>query len=270
MAIDEFIMQYFIRPIYTGEGYNIYNTIVYGLILIVSLYGIIRLARRFNVKINKKLFDAVVPFIVLGGIIRALEDYAAAVGLGKHWLFITPGIYLFMFSIFLITLAIVKAFGKEYETLKKIGWFYVLLSLLLVVFNVVLGKVVPDFAYLISVLTCASISSLIVLFIVKRFMLFETTKENIYIVWGQMLDASASAIAIAFLGYNEQHIISGMIIGINPFLFIPVKMLVALLALYMIEKHEKNENWKWLLKMVVLTLGMATGTRDAVRAFMGV
>jgi uncharacterized membrane protein len=86
-----------------------------------------------------------------------------------------------------------------------------------------------------------------------------------------MLDASASAIAVAFLGYFEQHVVSGAIMDLgSPFLFVPVKMAVVLAALYVIDKEAKDERWNWLLKIVVLTLGLATGTRDAARVFLQV
>ena len=40
MAWDQFLLDYFINPVYTGEGYNVFNTLAYAVGLLVALYAL--------------------------------------------------------------------------------------------------------------------------------------------------------------------------------------------------------------------------------------
>ncbi len=76
------------------EGYNIVSTLSYGLILSVAVFGIYRLFRKLHVKLDVKFFVAMVPFLIVGGIWRALED-SEYFRLPIKYLFIAPNIYIF-------------------------------------------------------------------------------------------------------------------------------------------------------------------------------
>ncbi|MBN3037072.1 MAG: DUF63 family protein [Candidatus Diapherotrites archaeon] len=56
----------------------------------------------------------------------------------------------------------------------------------------------------------------------------------------------------------------------HPFLFVPLKLGIALLAVWAIETETKSSEWKWLLRLLVLVVGLAPGVRDAARILMGV
>jgi uncharacterized membrane protein len=266
MAWDQFILDYFINPVYTGEGYNVINTVVYAIGLLIALYALQWGLKKYNIKPNAKFFWAVFPYILIGGLVRALADFMAAIGLPKHWLFITPGIYFLVFGVFVFSFLVARLTKDHVKSLKQMGWAYVALLSALVLFCAWRGFDATSF---IAIIAMTATLSVIMWWALGR--LGVRTSENIAICAGQMLDASASAIAITFLGYFEQHVVSGAIMDFgSPFLFVPVKMLVALGAVYVIQTQAKEPEWEWLLKIVVLTLGLATGTRDAVRVFLKV
>ncbi len=102
---DDFVWRYFWGTIEADaeeksygdvtEAYNAVNTIFYGLVVIVVLYWIYKLFKKFEIVLDVKFFIAIIPFILIGGIARALEDaelfYKPIV-----YLFIAPIIYIFI------------------------------------------------------------------------------------------------------------------------------------------------------------------------------
>jgi uncharacterized membrane protein len=100
---DQFIWRYFWGPIEADaedktvqgitEGYNIVSTLSYGLILAVAIFVIYRLIVILQIKLDKWFFVAVIPFIMFGGLARALED-ALLFDSPLVYLFISPLIYI--------------------------------------------------------------------------------------------------------------------------------------------------------------------------------
>lgn len=250
----EFVQQYFITPIYTGEGYNIFNTVVYALLFIGSLYGVKWLLKKWRIKSNKELFWTLVPYIALAGLVRALQDLWPA----KHWLFITPGIYL-LFTALVISVLLLT--GKDLKKTRKIGQVGFAIATMLLV----LGAKLLSIAALVAILALAITATAVLWQVFPRVL---ASKENKTVVFSQLLDASATAVALEFYGYSEQHVVSGLLTSVSPWLFFVVKACLVIGALYMIN-NEKNE-WNWLLKIAVMTLGLGPGTRDLARVFIGV
>ncbi|MCK4327308.1 MAG: DUF63 family protein [Candidatus Diapherotrites archaeon] len=252
----EFIEAYFIRPVYTGEGYNIFNTIAYAVLFIVGLYGVKWLLKKWKIKIGKKLFYALLPYLVLGGLVRALQDAWVV----KHWLLITPGIYLMMAG---LVIGIIIATGRDLEKIRKVGWVLAAAAVGLVV--AVAYSVAFNLQWLLLIVGVA------VLVVVLLCMVFRKTlasRENRVVALGQVLDSVASAIPIAFLGYREQHVVSALVMQPTPFLFPLVKVTLVLGALHVIDKDKGD--WNWLLKIAIVALGLAPGLRDLARVFIGV
>lgn len=253
----EFIEQYFIRPIYTGEGYNVFNTIAYVILFIVGIYGTRWLMKKWKIKINKELFYTLLPYFVFAGLLRALQDYFPI----KHWLFITPGIYIFMIA---VAGAVLIGSGKDLKQTRNIGWY---LS------AIVAGLVVAAaYGTAFSIQWLFAIAGTVVLLTVVVWKLFPKilkTKENRLVALAQILDGSASAIPITFLGYTEQHVVSAWFMQQgNPFFFLFVKIALVLVALHVIDKEKSD--WNWLLKIAIVLLGLAPGLRDLARVFIGV
>ena len=252
----EFIEAYFIRPVYTGEGYNVFNTLVYAVLFIGGLYGMKWALKKWKVRINKELFYALLPYIVLGGLMRALQDAWPV----KHWLFITPGIYLLMAG---LVASVLLASGRRLDRTKAVGWVLAAAAGGLVVAGAYLGTFNIEWLFLIFGATAAVVALL--------WMVFKKTlgsRANRIVAFGQVLDSVASAVPIAFLGYTEQHVVSALVMAPSPFLFPLVKIVLVLFALHVIDKDKGD--WNWLLKIAVLALGLAPGLRDLARVFIGV
>jgi uncharacterized membrane protein len=96
---DEFIWKYYVSAVVAdaneeaGNEYNPVDTTTYGLLLAISVFLLYRLLRRWKVRMGTGFFLAVLPYIVLGGAARVMEDS----GLFEpplRYLFITPGMWI--------------------------------------------------------------------------------------------------------------------------------------------------------------------------------
>ncbi|MBI1973578.1 DUF63 family protein, partial [Candidatus Micrarchaeota archaeon] len=241
---------------------NIVNTLTYAAILILSLFAIRWALVKLRIKLDEKLFLDLLPFVFLGGVVRALVDAAL---LPHNPLFITPGIYLLIFAI-----AFSAIIAQSRLRLPLVRWSGFLLVLLAGSQAIANGRNWESF---IMVLGLSAIAGLL------AFFLFRAAKQKLFAsfpnkitLWGHGLDASASFISITFLNFCEQHVVSSLFLGSqcgqggtpSPFawVFFPVKLGVVSLALYAIDKEAKGD-WNWLLKFTLLVLGLGPGVRDA-------
>ncbi len=95
-----------------SAGYNPVNTLVYALILIISFFGIYEILKSFEIEVDRKFVYSLMPWIILGGALRSLED----VGLFKEPLdrfLITPLIYFLLGSSVLLLLVVGAVISKH-------------------------------------------------------------------------------------------------------------------------------------------------------------
>lgn len=114
---DQFLWKYFVGPIEadaTGkttdgisEGYNPVNTFCYGLILAGSVYWIFRYLDSKGIKVDERFALALIPYILLGSILRVLED-ASYFSEPTRYLMISPLIYIIvgLFTILIVSVSI--------------------------------------------------------------------------------------------------------------------------------------------------------------------
>jgi len=126
---DSFLWRYFWAPVIAdaeGEpvngipaGYNIVNTITYGIILIVSFGGIFELIKYLDINIDKKFIHSPFPWmillswVILGGSLRSLED-AGLFASPLNKLMITPMIF-FILGFFVIFLMLIGSYLSRIE-----------------------------------------------------------------------------------------------------------------------------------------------------------
>ena len=72
--IREFLYKYYIDPIRYGQPYTLVDTLTYALILIAAVYIVYRGLRRYKIAVDDELVLATIPFVVLGGLLRVVED----------------------------------------------------------------------------------------------------------------------------------------------------------------------------------------------------
>src|SRR3989337_2368655 len=90
MPISEFLQEYFIKPYFENEGYNLVNTLTYGIILILIIYLVNNVLHKYKFKVSNKLISSILPFILFGSSLRVVEDAGI---LPQTPLLATPGIY---------------------------------------------------------------------------------------------------------------------------------------------------------------------------------
>ena len=106
---------------------------------------------------------------------------------------------------------------------------------------------------------------------------------NIMIIAGHMTDASATFVGIDFYDYTEKHVVPSGLMGIIdgwgfPYpglVMYPLKLVFLIPALYIMDitmekESRENPHLLALVKLTVLVLGFAPGTRDLIRIALGV
>lgn len=258
-----FFQEYFINPIINASGYNPVNTTVYGLILIIAVYLIFKLLKKLDIKIDRYFSISLLPFIILGGLVRVLEDAEVL----TSYLFVSPLVY---FMIFFVTLAslfssilIEKKFGiKYYKPFFAIGLSILLYSLIFIeLVNLVAVTII-------LLITVAWFGGFLLINYLKPKIL---SMQNSLVLGGHMLDASATFTALSFFGYWEQHVLPSFFIDLfGPVSFFILKLAVLIPVLFLVDRYVENEEEKNWLKLIILVLGLAPGVRDMTRLGMGV
>lgn len=254
-----FLEKYFIDPIYQGTGYNAVNTIVYGLLLGAGIIFCYKLLEKLKVKIDDRLFLALLPFITLGAFLRAMEDAAL---LPKSALFITPGIFLTIFTAAAVALVLSLSLrGIAYHrTMLVLGGFLL---------------IYPGFLLLRNMYTFKPLLYIAALFAVSCMLVFALLRSFQYEKWiyaafaAHMLDASATVVGVEFFGYWEEHIFEGMLIekAGTAFVLFPLKIIVLLVVVLVIQKAlDKNAAKFWYFALFIL--GFAPGLRDALKIML--
>src|SRR3989344_6120732 len=241
-----FIEDYFIDPIVKQTGYNAINTIVYAVILIASLFLVLRILKKTNVTLDTKLWYDLLPWVVLGGVLRALEDINFFASLGSlHFLFVTPLIYILLFVLVIACLMLSKATGKDIT--KDAGIVLLSLALVAVILNgrnwlALTGTLLGSLAVFITVF-------MLVDHYKPKFLGF----KNYQCLYAHVLDATATFVAVGYLTtqsgrFVEQHVLPSFLIdNIGAWVFIPIKIALVLLVLYYVDKDASKE-WNWMIK----------------------
>jgi len=96
--ISDFIYKYYIDPIKTGQAYNVVDTLTYAIILVIGVYLIYRWMSSstymadVGFKFDERFILATVPYVILGGVLRVIED-TGMITSDWRFLLITPLIY---------------------------------------------------------------------------------------------------------------------------------------------------------------------------------
>jgi len=243
-------------------------------VAIVILLIILWLAKQYlftRIEFDKYFVYAMTPVIVFALALRVLVD-AGVIEKSKWWS-VTPGVHI----VGVVFGAVILLGGKIIE--KNQGTAYWKGA-------VVLGT--PPALYL-SILLFAQMESPLEIFqpvllaaivtgaiyIVSNFM--QATRifrepVNLAIIFGHMLDGSATFIGIDKYGFAEEHILPEILINAagTAFVMIPMKIVVVLGALYLLEKWKEEEEdegsdiYYIMVRFVFFIFGFGPGTRDAL------
>ena len=291
-------------------GYTLVSEIGYMVTLLVMLTGLVFLLRRLDIGTRRDFFYALLPFIFFGGALRVVEDAndtpgAAEALISYPWnaLVISPIIY---FTVFGITLAAVVAsvalaragFADDYERP-----LFVLGSLVLAVtvgYLLWLSITDPNVEFYPQVLVVILVGS--TLAAGATWWLIESYAPEInagtraigfVVLWGHAVDGVANVVGLDWMGalgagpnLVPKHPVNQAVVDITgsvlppsvlsitgdawPFLL--VKLTAATFVLWVFEEEifVESPRYAMLLLVAVLAVGLGPGTRDMLRATLGV
>ena len=277
MNIDfwNFISHYYINPLIYDTGYNPVDTVTYAVILGLSLFGVHKLLNKLNITVNDVFILAVSPYIFVGGSLRVVED-AGLVSAPWKYLLITPLIFFLIFFVctgaLVISIGITKLISiKYYWPFGIIGTTWGIINVALLYLNSTTFNVtVPIVVFSVGLGLAVLVYSIAKKFDVKLF----KNRVNVLILDSQLLDATATAFGITFLPYAEKHVLPSFLIAETgtAFIMYPLKLFVIIPALYIVDRYLKgeSENLIGLVKLAILTVGLAPAIRDIMRMTLGI
>jgi len=294
MDINEFINSYFTRPVYDRSGYNMVNTVAYALVALFFAFLFFKILKKEKVKLDSKFVLRVIPFILLGSIVRVVTDATGDVAAGIPNRFLTnsstlfgvygivgglhiydysfitttPGIYVVVGLLAFLSILIFNRM-RRMELLPKFAF------LLLIPHVLLLLPLMENWPHLLLVLLLAVIGLFSGKLILER-MKLRPDLPQLIVVFSHSLDGAASYVAIELFGggtaYFEQHVLSGAL-GVffgTMLAFYVVKVLFSSIAVYLVEGSQDNREEKNYLLLLLIIFGLAPGVRDALRLLAGV
>ncbi|MDN5339092.1 MAG: hypothetical protein PWQ30_201 [Euryarchaeota archaeon] len=280
--IREFLYKYYIDPIRYGEAYTLVDTLTYALILIAAVYLVYRGLRRYGIAVDEELVLATLPFVVLGGLLRVVED-TGMITSDLRFLLITPLIFFTIFAVAIVALFAGK-FAENAGLVARYSRFYagagVLACLLATAALVWFGLTETTIALdvLVTILALASVTSLALWAFLVYVLKWDYASNILYklLIFGHMLDASATSYGIDIhpVHYVEQHVVGGALIDATgtAFSMFLLKLAVLIPAIYVLEMYRREGSlglWHLIL-LAMIVVGMAPGIRDMVRMVLHV
>ena len=259
------------------SGYTVFNTIVCTLILVIFILGIIKMFK--NLEIDPlSIFYSIIPFIFLGSSTRALVDNGI---FPKTVFLITPGLYIlvgfitilsFLFSVYLFH----KKSIDYRRTLFCIGLIFLIpiiiffsnlnyTAILYVLATWLISSLIfMGIAFLVSYITNKPMNNnhdYVFSYIAQKVLDY---KIDFSIVLTHLFDASTTYVAVEYFNYAEQHVLPNALNQLfNTYLTLfPMKIIVIVSVLYIIDKYFDDLTIKNLLKLTVFVLGLAPGLRN--------
>jgi len=276
--MDNFIYDYFISPIWSHEGYNIVNTLVYAAIAILAAYFIYFILKK-RVKIDPAFIGAVLCFVLFGSTIRVVTDSLDtgvfkpvtpihAFVIDSHlwdygYLTVTPGIYI-LTALLLGASMLLLYKMRRMELLGYVGLALWIPHLLLLV---------PFMSYAIYAIP------IILMAAIPAYLAYLYFKDPILssIVAGQALDGAATFFIIDIFSsisgrqYFEQHVLSagiGSFFG-SYFAFYLIKVGIAFAAAWVLKNEKMDQGDKYYIALILMIMGFAPGLRDMLRMMIG-
>jgi len=282
--ISDFIYKYYIDPIRLGQPYNVVDTLTYAIILVLGVYLLYRwLSASSYMQDAGFTFDsgfilATIPYIILGGVLRVIEDTGMITSDWKY-LLITPLIYfvLFFFTVgmmflsrYLVLQGLTAGFIRFYGFAGSVALGVA--SLILLAWSQTHNGI--DL-FILAIIPLMAVTATSIVWAVMRYGLKWTyVSDPLYItlLFGQLLDASATSYGIDFhphVQYIEEHVVGSALISWahTAFIMFPLKLVVLFPAIYVMQLYRKEANpafWHLVL-LAMIVVGFAPGVRDMVR-----
>ncbi len=277
--IGGFVHENYIRPMVdpTVSGYNLVNTLTYGLILLAAaFYVIYPFLRKRGFTFDFAFLRSLLPYILFGISLRVLEDQNVLARstnpLELGFYVFTPGIWILTFALVIIGLVLGKLAGKRFNhpDLRITFGFGLLVAATPFVLTLLHAK---EWMGAISILVLVGVLFFLTQLLAKRmkWTFFDhSLAKTAYI--GQLLDASATFVALEFFSCGEQHVIPRLLFGaFGNVSFFFVKIPLILLVLYYLDKEYQKEDphLQGFILLFISILGLATGGRNTLTVLAG-
>jgi uncharacterized membrane protein len=236
----------------------------------LAILGLIKLLGRWGFLMDERLLLSTLPYILAGSSLRVIED-ADLVAAPWRYLLITP---LIFFLVFFITTAILlitrKIWGEKYHAkYAAAGLLWTLLNL------AVLSSVGIKNAWVIAaifLLGSALAGGIILGLRGQSSFNFLRDRFNRMIIYAHMLDASSTYFGVDWFGYYEKHVVPTFLINLtgSAAIMFPLKLLILLPVLGMIDKSLEEPSLRNLIKLTLITLGLAPAVRNTLRLALGI
>lgn len=281
-SVWHYIDKYYISGIINDTSYNIIDTLTYAIVLGISLFWVLKLLGKLNVKIDTRFLTSITPYVIAGSSLRVLEDSGLFAPPLKY-LFVTPLIYFFIFAVTICMLVVAmylerKGKIRDYHALFGYAgatWAFFNIAALIIYDGII--NPVPAVAILFLGIT---VTGIVYFISQKTNFLLLTDKVNISILFTHLLDASSTFVGIDWLNYYEKHVVPTFFIDLarnftsHPSLVMyPLKLIVFIPVLYVLDndfKTEKEKKLIGLMKLTILVLGLSPAVRNTLRIMMGV
>lgn len=293
---DRFLWKYFYGPIVADAqnvasvtrngvtatpGYTLVSEAGYAYTILVAVVGVVYLLRRFDIGNSPRFYYGLVPYIFLGGAFRVVED-TGVLEWPLSFFVISPVIY---FTVFLATAAVLLAalalqrrgVVDDYAPAFAAVGVAAFLAVAAFLLNYGVTESVVLWWVPVAVLGLATLTSAVLWFPVTQYVPAVTAGTGwmgAVLLWGHQVDGWATAIGIEVLGYGEKHPVAQAIIDLSgtTYTFVAVKAALVILILYAFDEEffSDYERLPYLLLVTMLAVGLGPGTRNFLRATIGV
>jgi uncharacterized membrane protein len=228
--------------------------------------------------IDARFILATLPYVVLGGVLRVVQDTGMIKG-DFQFLLVTPLIYFVLFF-FTITMLFLSRYITQKGLTKNVLTLYAFAGILstFVVSLVLLAWGINHThvdLFILTIIPLMAITATLLVWACMRYMLgwnYVTDPLYLTLIFGQLLDASATSYGIDLhpsIQYIEQHVVGSGLIELThtAFVMFPLKLIVLFPAIYIMELYRKEANpafWHLVL-LAMIVVGLAPGIRDMTR-----
>lgn len=270
MGLPSWIYRYYIDPIIYDTSYNPVDTVTWALMLGIMVLALSRAFKKFDVKFDEDLVAATVPYVLAGSSLRVVED-ARIVGPPFSYFLITPAIYFLVFFATSSCLLLTRRTWKEsyLKVYAGVGTLWALANLAILFRS---GLENPWVVVAVAATGTAVAGLIHILHGPISGLGFLGARFNMAILLSHMLDASSTYAGVDWFGYYEKHVVPTYLIDIagTAAIMYPLKLMVILPVLYIIDGTLDDLSLRNLIKLTLITLGLAPAVRNTLRLALGV
>ena len=290
-------------------GYTLVSEVGYVVVLLIALSGLVFLLDRLDIGSDRDLFFALLPFVFFGGALRVVEDVTDAaasspIGYPLNTLIISPVIYFTVFAITLLavvgSVTLARRGVVERYTRPLLGAGVVVLGTTLL--YLLWSGVAPDGAgtfypqVIVVILLGSTLAAGGTWWLIERYapaINAGTGRMGFVVIWGHAVDGVANVVGLDWMvalgaGPNlvPKHPVNQAVVDItaatlpaaalavtgDTWPFLVVKLVAATVVVWLFDAQifEDSPRYAVLLMIAILAVGLGPGTRDMLRATIGV